>query len=65
VTLSPQQFWFAEAILVERFAEATKSFSPCRAGIPIMLVEAKFLKVETADLVMLILVSGKEKRPLK
>jgi len=28
IETSPQQFWFAEAILTKRFAEATKSFSP-------------------------------------
>jgi len=28
---SPQQCWFAEAILTERFVEATKSFSPWKS----------------------------------
>jgi len=28
VKRSPQQFWFAEAVLTKRFVKATKSFSP-------------------------------------
>jgi len=35
--LSPQQYWFAEAILRKRFVAATKSFSPCSNAKMIIL----------------------------
>jgi len=39
IVTKPQQFWFAEAVITKRFAEATKSFSPCvlKKIVPIYL----------------------------
>jgi len=41
--LSPQQFWFAEAILTKRSAEATKFFSPCFIFITIHILLNRYL----------------------